>query len=142
MKMNLKKAKKKNCGCRKFGYIYTKNYQCFFLFAWLIPIVALYQKWENWSYKRMEWNTKTAEKVLTYYLENHSEWEPENDSYCFNLSWIPEYKWAPIGYRSWAQKFNYELMAYLEKTYRPENCTKEIVFDSDYNTWVIFKENA
>ena len=139
-KLKFKKPSTKKKSNRQFGHIRTKNYDCFFLFFPLIPVV-LFLNWLDMKYyKSLKWSNRTADKVLNHFLPRMAEYDKKTDTFLYDVNRYA-FRAVPFGYRSWYEKFSRELNDYLVKSYNPEGYTKTVEEEEGYyNTIVIFKK--
>lgn len=143
IKINFKKpTPKKKKSNHKFGYVYTKNYECFFLFAWLIPIVFIYDKLDNKYYETLKWDEKIADKILAYRLPKVVCYNEAKDYFWLELKWYDSNK-IPLGYHHYYRKFYWEIKDHLLNDYCPDGYTKEVNKDDyDGTTTIYFKKKT
>lgn len=138
--VKFKKPTAKRKRTRKFGYVRTKNYECFFLFLPLIPLALLLDWLNSKYYKSLKWNDHIADKVLDYCLPKKVEYDEKTDSFYYDVNWYSTIG-IPFGYRKWYQKFNYRLDDYLVNKYNPKGYSKTVDKENNYySTVVIFKK--
>lgn len=137
-----KRKVERNKKMKKFNpYIYIGNYEFFVLALPIAPFFLAWEKFNNWNYKRMEWDEERATKVLDYVLPKTLEWVEEDNAFLYYLGWSPSIisNNARIIDKKWCRKFDYDLRSFIEEGYENPNYTKTIEED-DYNDWVKFVE--
>lgn len=117
------------------------DYQVVF---WALPIFPIFygiKKFEDWSYNRMAWDEKRADRVLNTILPQVLEWDEEDNAFYFNTEWGDSIYWrrAKRVDRKWARKFCYKLKNYLEDEYENADYIKSVERDY-YETWIKFVE--
>lgn len=129
---------------KKWYVIYTKNYS---IYLWALPIAPFaiaIEKFNDWYYKRLEWNEQRATKVLNRVLPKVLEWVEEENAYYYCMDWGTRNLWAGAAAidRKWARKFQYSLQNYIQDSYENADYIKvvEKAQASWDDTWIKFIE--
>ena len=90
----------------------------------------------------LEWSEKKAEKLLDKRLGKVLEWDEEEKAYWFCMNWNSEYfkSKAPFGMRTWAKKYNFQVLQYLENGYHHPIYRKLTEVDKWGDKWLKFEE--
>ena len=117
----------------------------------LIPLVPLwlgviiYNEFHDWNYRRQEWSEEKATKVLNHFLPYVMEWNEEENSYFYCMDWhyggSTLAKYSPIGLKTWARKYSYEIFRFLKDKYENPDFVKTIE-DDYYEKWVKFEKRG
>lgn len=111
----------------------------------LVPlaiVVGIYDHCKNKYYHNLEWDEKKAEKLLDKSLGKVLEWDENACAYWFCMNWNSAYlrEKAPFGMRTWAKKYNYETIKYLENGYHHPKYRKLVEIDEWGDKWLKFEE--
>lgn len=138
------KAKQTSKPRKKWWIIRTKDYDYYIWALPLIPFVELADYIEKKAYAKRVWDTATATKVLDKVLPKVLEWVEEEKAFYYNMTWGYSRLWhkAPLKYRKWARKFQYDLHKYVESGYENPQYVKTVDKSEYYydDTWVKFEE--
>lgn len=137
-----KRKVERNKRMKKFNpYIYIGNYEFFVLALPIAPFFIAWEKFDDWNYKRMEWDEERATKILDYVLPKTLEWVEEDNAFYYCLEWSPSKisNSAKIIDKKWCKKFEYDLRRFIKKGYENSDYTKTIEEDWD-GTWIKFVE--
>lgn len=111
----------------------------------LVPLaiaVGYHRHLKDEYWKSLEWDEKKAEKLLDKSLGKVLEWDEDNGAYWFCMNWNSRYLTdrAPFGMRTWARKFNNEVLKYLENGYHHPIYRKLAETDCWGDKWLKFEE--
>lgn len=111
----------------------------------LIPLaiaVGCHRRMKDEYWRSLEWDEKKAEKLLDKRLGKVLEWDEDNDAYWFSMNWNSRYLTdkAPFGMRTWARKYNNEVLKYLENGYHHPTYRKLTETDCWGDKWLKFEE--
>lgn len=131
----------------KMPTIKTEEYEFSILILPIAPLLIVCDKIHKWNYNRQQWSEEKATKVLDYFLPHVLEYDEEEDCYWFSTSW--QYygrnfaKHAPVGLKTWAKKFGYEIRTFVPTGYEKNGYTKTVECNEwdDYEQWVKFTKN-
>lgn len=122
----------------KFDY-FDNHFEVFPLLVPLAIVVGTVEHYKTTYYRSLEWNETKATKVLDKVLPHVVEWDTEKNAYYFATTWDFSYhakKYAPLGYKTWAKKFNNELAKFVATGYEHPKYIK--TFEED--DWIAFTE--
>jgi hypothetical protein len=138
------KAKQTSKPRKKWWIIHRKKYSYYIWALPLIPFIELADYIEEKAYAKRVWNTTTATKVLDKVLPKVLEWVEDDKAFYYNMEWGYSQLWrkAPLKYRKWARKFQYDLHKFVETGYENAQYTKTVDKGEYYydDTWVKFEE--
>ena len=138
------KAKTKKENKKPWYVIHGKKYSYYVWCLPLLPITLLVNFVEAKANKRRVWNTTIATKVLDKILPKVLDWAENDKAFYYNMEWDYFRLWrkAPLRYRKWARKFQYDLHKFIETGYENAQYTKTVDKGKYYydDTWVKFEE--
>lgn len=93
-------------------------------------------------YNSLEWSEEKATKLLDRTLPKVLEWVEEDNAYYFCMNWNSSYftDSAPIGFRTWGRKYNYQVVQFIKNGYQNEYYYKTVEIDRYDDEWVKFEE--
>lgn len=128
--------KAKNKSKKPWYMVGTENYQ---IPVWVL-LIAPFVKISNWFYDRIKWNEHKATKVLNYVLPKILDYDKDEDAYYYCMDWGTYNLWhkAPLKYRWFAYKYEFNLHYFIKEGYMVKGYCKSVMNDG-YNEWVEFR---
>lgn len=118
----------------------------------LFPIwvcVEIIDRIKNRNYERTTWDEKRADEILTYYIPQISDWNPDDKTFFFydnGMGWTIGFakKYLKIKDRLFWSKFHWKIEKYLNDKFELEGFKKEVISTRSFytGTEIIFTQKS